>query len=112
MAAAERIEVADASARERYELSVDGEVAGFAAHLARPGLIAFVHTEVDERVQGRALSRAQPADHATRRPTSYRDCLHLLQERLPDSPLVEQLDTELQSRSHAAVSEPALAGAG
>jgi uncharacterized protein len=55
MAVAERIEVADAPERDRYELSIDGEVVGFTAYRTRPGLIAFVHTEVDERVQGRGL---------------------------------------------------------
>lgn len=56
MAVAERIEVADAPDRERYELSIDGEVVGFTAYRARPGLIAFVHTEVDEHLQGRGLA--------------------------------------------------------
>ncbi len=56
MAAAERIEVADAPDRERYELSIDGEVVGFTAYRARTGLIAFVHTEVDERLQGHGLA--------------------------------------------------------
>jgi predicted GNAT family acetyltransferase len=55
MAAPERIEVANAPDRERYELSIDGEVVGFTTYRTRPGLIAFVHTEVDERVQGRGL---------------------------------------------------------
>jgi predicted GNAT family acetyltransferase len=55
MAAAERIEVTDAPDRDRYELSIDDEVLGFAVYRARPGLIAFVHTEVDERLQGRGL---------------------------------------------------------
>ena len=53
---AERIEIADAPDRERYELSIDGEVAGFTTYRARPGLIAFLHTEVDERLQGRGLA--------------------------------------------------------
>ena len=52
---AERIEVVDVPDRERYELSIDGEVVGFTAYRARPGLIAFVHTEVDERLEGRGL---------------------------------------------------------
>ena len=57
MAAAEQqIEVADAPERERYELSLDGEVVGFSAYRTRPGLIAFVHTQVDERLQGRGLA--------------------------------------------------------
>jgi len=55
MAVTERIEVADAPNRERYELSIDGEVAGFTAYRVRPGLIAFIHTEVDERFQGRGI---------------------------------------------------------
>ena len=55
MAAPERIEVANAPDRERYELSLDGEVVGFTAYKARPDLIAFIHTEVDDRFQGRGL---------------------------------------------------------
>jgi predicted GNAT family acetyltransferase len=56
MAVAERIEMADAPDRERYELSIDGEVVGFTAYRTRPGLIAFIHTEVDERLQGQGLA--------------------------------------------------------
>jgi predicted GNAT family acetyltransferase len=56
MAEAERIEVADAPDRDRYELSIDGEIVGFAAYRTHPGLIAFVHTEVDERLQGQGLA--------------------------------------------------------
>jgi uncharacterized protein len=56
MTVPERIKVADAPERERYELSLGGEVVGFTAYRARPGLIAFVHTEVDERLQGRGLA--------------------------------------------------------
>jgi predicted GNAT family acetyltransferase len=55
MAVAERIDVADASERDRYELSIDGEVVGFTAYRACPGLIAFIHTQVDKRLQGRGL---------------------------------------------------------
>jgi predicted GNAT family acetyltransferase len=56
MAETERVEVADAPDRERYELSIDGEVVGFTAYRTRPGLIAFFHTQVDEGVQGRGLA--------------------------------------------------------
>lgn len=56
MAVAEQIEVTDAPEHDRYELSIGGEVVGFIAYRARPGLIAFVHTEVDERFQGRGLA--------------------------------------------------------
>ena len=56
MAVTERIEVADAPDRDRYELSIDGAVVGFTVYRARPGLIAFIHTEVDEGYQGRGLA--------------------------------------------------------
>jgi predicted GNAT family acetyltransferase len=56
MATPERIEVADSPDRQRYELSLDGALAGFTAYRTRPGLIAFIHTEVDEHLQGRGLA--------------------------------------------------------
>ena len=56
MTVAERIDVADAPERDRYELSIDGEVVGFTVYRARPGLIAFIHTEIDERLHGRGLA--------------------------------------------------------
>ena len=56
MVAAEHIHVADAPDRERYEVSLDGEVVGFTAYRARPGLIAFVHTEIEDRMQGHGLA--------------------------------------------------------
>jgi uncharacterized protein len=56
MGAPKHIAVADAPERERYEVSVDGEVVGFSVYRARPGLIAFTHTEVDESMQGQGLA--------------------------------------------------------
>ena len=44
-----------------------------------------------------------------RRLANYRGCLDLLKERLPDSPLVAELDTELKAVSHMSMSQPALA---
>jgi len=55
VAVAEHVGIADAPERERYELSIDGEVLGFTAYRARPGLVGFVHTEVDERLRGRGM---------------------------------------------------------
>src|ERR1700722_19114629 len=56
MDGSERIEVADAPDRDRYELSIDGEVVGFTVYRARPGLIALVHTRVYERLQARGFA--------------------------------------------------------
>jgi uncharacterized protein len=50
------IEVVDQPERDRYEISLEGEPAGFTAYVLRSGLIAFVHTEIDERFQGRGLA--------------------------------------------------------
>ena len=49
------VEVRDAPERERYEVTAGGELAGFASYRSRPGLIAFIHTEVDEAHEGEGL---------------------------------------------------------
>jgi (p)ppGpp synthase/HD superfamily hydrolase len=56
---------------------------------------------------GAAITRSRG-----RRLTHYRDCLELLQDQLPDSPLVEELRTELDPGGEGALSEPAFAGYG
>jgi predicted GNAT family acetyltransferase len=50
------IAVGDAPERERYEVLVDGELAGFATYRARPDQIAFKHTEIDDRFEGQGLA--------------------------------------------------------
>jgi predicted GNAT family acetyltransferase len=47
--------VRDNPEAERYEASVDGALAGFAAYRLRPGLIAFFHTEVDDAYEGQGV---------------------------------------------------------
>jgi len=55
-ATAETIEVADHPEAERYEVRVDGALAGFAEYQRVPGLISFTHTEVDAAFGGRGLA--------------------------------------------------------
>jgi predicted GNAT family acetyltransferase len=43
---------------QRYVALVDGEPAGFAAYRHHAGLIAFTHTEVDPRFEGRGVGSA------------------------------------------------------
>ena len=55
-----RCPVVDASVtrapeEERYEARLGDELAGFAVYRERPGLIAFMHTEVDPRFEGRGI---------------------------------------------------------
>jgi predicted GNAT family acetyltransferase len=40
---------------ERYEIRVSDELAGFVQYRRRPGLIAFIHTEIDQRFEGQGL---------------------------------------------------------
>src|SRR5690348_7198746 len=47
--------VSDNPDQQRYEISVDGELAGFVQYRAKPGLIALIHTEVDDRFEGQGL---------------------------------------------------------
>ena len=49
-------EVRNNPEQHRYELRIDDELAGFITYRERPGLIAFVHTEVDNRMEGQGLA--------------------------------------------------------
>jgi hypothetical protein len=49
------VEVKDNGNEHRYEVFKDGELAGFTIYRRRPGIIAFVHTEIDERFEGEGL---------------------------------------------------------
>ena len=50
------ITVRDAPDASRYEISVDGELAGFTVYLiGPPTTITFVHTEIDDRFGGQGI---------------------------------------------------------
>jgi predicted GNAT family acetyltransferase len=56
--------------QHQYLAQVDGEDAGFLVYRERPGLIALVHTEVDEGFEGQGVGSALAAfalDDARRR---------------------------------------------
>jgi predicted GNAT family acetyltransferase len=50
------VQVANNPEDERYEVRADGEPAGFVMYRERPGLIVFVHTEIDEGFEGQGLA--------------------------------------------------------
>ncbi len=50
------VRVADAPDRSRYEITVDGNVAGFADYQLDKGRIVFTHTEVDDAYQGQGVA--------------------------------------------------------
>jgi predicted GNAT family acetyltransferase len=49
------IVISDAPERKRFEVTVDGQLAGFLVYRAREGLIALIHTEVEDAYKGRGL---------------------------------------------------------
>ena len=54
-ASAPKVEVVDEPGRQRFEIRVDGELAGFSEYRRSPGLIAFIHTLIDPRFEGQGL---------------------------------------------------------
>jgi predicted GNAT family acetyltransferase len=51
----EEFGVQDARDRDRYEIRLGGELAGFAQYVRRGGRTFFVHTEIDPRFEGKGL---------------------------------------------------------
>lgn len=51
-------EVQDVPARSRYEVTVDGELAGFAQYRMFQGARVFTHTEVSDAYEGRGVGSA------------------------------------------------------
>jgi predicted GNAT family acetyltransferase/glutaredoxin len=51
----EQAEVVDVPEQSRYELRLDGQLVGLAAYRRRNGRISFIHTEVDESLEGRGF---------------------------------------------------------
>ncbi|MCU1457547.1 MAG: GCN5-related N-acetyltransferase [Actinomycetia bacterium] len=49
------IEVQDNPDQGRFEIHVDGELAGYARYLRRAGRIILVHTEIDGAFEGQGL---------------------------------------------------------
>jgi len=50
------IEVQDNAGQHRFEVLVDGELAGKAVYQSRPGAIIVTHSEVDPRFRGQGLA--------------------------------------------------------
>src|SRR3954451_285101 len=50
--------VTDVPDQHRFEIRLDGELAGFAVYHRRGGRIYLVHTEIDPRFEGKGLGSA------------------------------------------------------
>jgi uncharacterized protein len=62
--------VLDVAERSRFEIHVDGKLAGWAAYRAEPGRITFTHTEIDPMYAGNGFGGelvAAAVDTARRR---------------------------------------------
>src|SRR5688572_17180360 len=49
-------EVRNRPEKNRFEITVDGEVAGYTEYRSAQGLRAFVHTVIEERFEGKGLA--------------------------------------------------------
>jgi predicted GNAT family acetyltransferase len=47
--------IVDNPDQHRYEIRVSEDLAGFVQYRRRPGLVAFIHTEIDPRFEGKGL---------------------------------------------------------
>lgn len=50
------VHVTDKPDRNRFEITVDGQQAGFAEYRSRPGRVVLTHTEVDDAFQGQGIA--------------------------------------------------------
>jgi uncharacterized protein len=50
------VQVSNNPEEHRYEVRADGDLAGYTVYRERPGLIVFVHTEIDPRFEGHGLA--------------------------------------------------------
>jgi uncharacterized protein len=48
-------QVVDNPDQHRYEIRVDGALAGFAQYSRRSGVVTFIHTEIDPAYEGQGL---------------------------------------------------------
>ncbi|WP_329132766.1 N-acetyltransferase [Streptomyces sp. NBC_01476] len=53
-----QVTITDAPAEHRYEATVGDKLAGYAAYLRAPQLIAFIHTEVEDAYEGQGVGSA------------------------------------------------------
>jgi predicted GNAT family acetyltransferase len=47
--------VKDNPTERRYEIHLNGELAGYCAYQRRPGMLVFTHTEIEPRFRGRRI---------------------------------------------------------
>jgi len=47
--------VVDHPERSRFEIHVDGQLAGFTRYQLQPGIVDFIHTEIDEAHEGHGV---------------------------------------------------------
>jgi predicted GNAT family acetyltransferase len=83
------VDVRDEPSASRYEVRVDGELAGFTDYRLRPDRIAFTHTEVLPEFSGRGLARrlvAEELDDARRRGLAVLPFCPLVRAAIADDP--------------------------
>jgi predicted GNAT family acetyltransferase len=57
-----KIEVRDNPDKQRYDVFVDDQLAGYAAYRSTPGQLVFTHTKVDAAYEGHGVGSALARD--------------------------------------------------
>ncbi len=88
------IEFADRPDRSRYEISVDGSLAGIATYKLGDGEITFIHTEIDRSFAGRGLGSrlaTHVLDDARARDLGVRPLCSFIRRYIRSHPLYQDL---------------------
>lgn len=51
----QELEFSNSEPAHRYELTLDGQVAGYAEYKAEPGRVRFIHTVIEPQYEGQGL---------------------------------------------------------
>ena len=83
------IRIEDVPERSRYELTDDGKPAGLATYKLRPGVISFLHTEIDDAYEHHGLGgrlAAAVLDDARARGLRARPVCPFIEEYIEEHP--------------------------
>jgi len=93
-AATEVVEILDRPERRRYEVTVDGHLAGFVRYALEAGVITFIHTEVEPAFGGRGLGQRLATwvlDDARRRALQVRPLCPFIARHIREHPVYQDL---------------------
>ena len=103
------VEVTHEPERDRFTVTVDGVEAGFAQYRERPGVVSFVHTEIDPGQQGQGLASrliAYALEDARERELAVLPHCSFVREYIVEHPRVHGARPRAPSRGLRALAGP------